>query len=82
MKQHLILLILLVVSFITPANVFGKKAQTFTGWEAFISAAGKVTVIDFEGIASEGGQAGAVELTGNEITLSIQASQMGSTATA
>jgi hypothetical protein len=48
--------------------VFGKKAQTFTDWEMFQSAAGTVTVIDFEGLVSEGGQAAAVELTGNEFS--------------
>lgn len=68
MKHFLILLLLLVVSLSTPANVFGKKAQTFTDWEAFISAAGTITVIDFEGIALQGGEVGAVELAGNEFS--------------
>jgi len=68
MQQPVIkVLITFLVLTLTPApQVFGKKAQTFTDWEAFQSAVGTVTVIDFEGIASEAGQAGAVELTGDE----------------
>jgi len=66
MKQPLILLLLLVVSLSSPANVFGKKAQTFTDWEAFVSAVGTVTIVDFEGIASGVGQQNAASLTGDE----------------
>jgi hypothetical protein len=67
-KQPFInVLITFFVLTLTPTpQVFGKKAQTFTDWEAFQSAVGTVTVIDFEDIALKGGQAGAVELTGNE----------------
>jgi len=68
MKQPIIVVLITFFAFtLTPTpQVLGKKAQTFTDWQAFQSAVGTVTVIDFEYIASESGQAGAVELTGDE----------------
>ena len=67
-KQPLInVLITFFVLTLTPTpQVFGKKAQTFTDWEAFQSAVGTVTVIDFEDIAPGVGQEGAVNLIGDE----------------
>jgi hypothetical protein len=62
--------LILVILLIPCGSVFG---QTFTDSGAFEDAVESIVKIDFEGIATEGGQAGAVDLVGDEflgITLS------------
>ncbi len=64
MKFHVVLAAV-VVSLIPFTPLFG---DTFTDRAAFEAAVGAVKTIDFEGIATVGGQAGAVNLVGNEFT--------------
>lgn len=57
----------IAISLICFSPTYLAFGATFTDQQAFVVAlGGKVTTVDFEGLAQGGGQAGAVELVGNE----------------
>ncbi len=72
-----VLFVVLIFSLSAHTSLYG---DTFTDQAAFEAAVGGVTTINFEGIATEGGQAGAVNLNGDEfpgVTLTAGAGSEG-----
>ncbi len=72
-----VLFVVLILSLSAHTSLYG---DTFTDQAAFEAAVGGVTTINFEGIATVGGQAGAVNLNGDEfpgVTLTAGAGSEG-----
>lgn len=72
-KQILVKLVLLS----STLSIFSAQAATFTDKASFESNLAVMKTIDFEGLATAGGHAGAVELNGNEFEAEFGVSLIG-----
>lgn len=66
LKLKNLFILAFIVLFIQYTPLLGNSVSTFTDYSLYETALGTVTTITFEGIATGGGQANAVNLVGNE----------------